>query len=232
MLSFTNNSGPLFIIGTVGISMFRNSSIGFLLLFTHILASISVGIIIGFISRIPSFNKVTSSISEANHAKNISLGKKQPEFADLGEILSSSIFSAIKTTLLIGGFVVLFSVVISILNNSNAFNALELVFAPLLKFFGINFQIFKGLLSGLVELTNGLAIISSIPIKSLTLTLTCCAFLLGFGGLSVLLQVLSIISKSGLSIKTYFLAKILQGIIAGFYTYILISNFSFFNFNL
>ena len=42
LLSFTNNSGPLFIIGTVGISMFGNSTIGFLLLITHLLAAITV----------------------------------------------------------------------------------------------------------------------------------------------------------------------------------------------
>lgn len=48
LLSFTNNSGPLFIIGTVGISMFGSSTIGFLLLITHILASLTVGFIFRF----------------------------------------------------------------------------------------------------------------------------------------------------------------------------------------
>ena len=48
LLSFTNNSGPLFIIGTVGISMFGNSAIGILLFITHILACISVGILFRF----------------------------------------------------------------------------------------------------------------------------------------------------------------------------------------
>ena len=48
LLSFTNNSGPLFIVGTVGISMFGNSTIGLLLLVTHILACITVGIIFRF----------------------------------------------------------------------------------------------------------------------------------------------------------------------------------------
>ena len=37
LLSFTNNSGPLFIIATVGINMFGSSEIGFLLLITHLL---------------------------------------------------------------------------------------------------------------------------------------------------------------------------------------------------
>ena len=48
LLSFTNNSGPLFVLGTVGILMYKNSTIGLLLLFTHVLASITVGIIFRF----------------------------------------------------------------------------------------------------------------------------------------------------------------------------------------
>ena len=48
LLSFTNNSGPLFIIGTVGISLIGNTTIGIILLITHILASITVGIIFRF----------------------------------------------------------------------------------------------------------------------------------------------------------------------------------------
>ena len=48
LLSFTNNSGPLFIIGTVGISMFGNSTIGLLLFITHLLSCITVGIIFRF----------------------------------------------------------------------------------------------------------------------------------------------------------------------------------------
>ena len=48
LLSFTNNSGPLFIIGTVGISMFGNTIIGILLFVTHLLASITVGFIFRF----------------------------------------------------------------------------------------------------------------------------------------------------------------------------------------
>ena len=43
LITFTNNSGPLFILGTVGITLFYDTSIGILLLFTHILAAITVG---------------------------------------------------------------------------------------------------------------------------------------------------------------------------------------------
>lgn len=48
LIAFTNNSGPLFIVGTVGSGLLGNSKIGFLLLFTHILACITVGFLFRF----------------------------------------------------------------------------------------------------------------------------------------------------------------------------------------
>ena len=48
LLAFTNNSGPLFIIGTVGISLFYDSLIGVLLFITHLLACLTVGILFRF----------------------------------------------------------------------------------------------------------------------------------------------------------------------------------------
>ena len=58
------------------------------------------------------------------------------------------------------------------------------------------------------------------------------AFLLGMGGISILLQIISIVSKTDLSIKPYIIGKLLQGVIAAFYTYVFIQFFPFFNFDL
>ena len=48
LLAYTNNSGPLFIIGTVGSSLFLSTEIGILLLITHIFGTLTVGIIFRF----------------------------------------------------------------------------------------------------------------------------------------------------------------------------------------
>lgn len=48
LLAFTNTSGPLFIIGSVGVGMFFDATIGFLLLVTHILAALLVGLLFRF----------------------------------------------------------------------------------------------------------------------------------------------------------------------------------------
>ena len=227
MLAFTNNSGPLFIIGTVGITLFKSSTIGILLLITHILSSITVGILLGIFHRSSVSNKIENNniTTNNNSSKNCSI-------SNLGEILGNSILAASKTIITIGGFVVIFSVIISILNTSNIINIITSLFNPICKFFNINISFIKSILIGLLELTNGVSLVSSIPSKVLTINIVICAFLLGFGGLSVLLQVLSITSKSDLSIKTYIIGELLQGIIAAFYTYIFIINCGFLNFNL
>lgn len=226
LLSFTNNSGPLFIVGTVGISMFGNSTIGLLLLITHILACITVGIIFRFWKfNSSSPNYVGTKTSNYKKCKNIT-------FSNLGEILGKSITNSISTILMIGGFVVIFSSIISILKASGILQSLVLMLTPIFDFLHIDSSFISGILTGLLEITNGISSISSINIKAISVNIIITAFLLGFGGLSVLLQVLSITSKTDLSIKPYVYGKLLHGILAAFYTFIAINVFPFFNFNL
>ena len=90
LLSFTNNSGPLFIIGTVGILMFKNTTIGILLFITHILACISVGIIFRFWKK----NKQSELYNLKNSSKINT--KKEVSFSNLGEVLAESITSSIS----------------------------------------------------------------------------------------------------------------------------------------
>lgn len=226
LLSFTNNSGPLFIIGTVGILMFRNTSIGIMLFITHLLASISVGIIFRF------WKTKEASTLEINSNSSYKTTTKRVTFSNLGEVLAESITSSISTIFLIGGFVVIFSSVISILKASGALNILSSLFSPLFYVLNIDTSFIAPLFSGFLEITNGINTISSIACKKLSINIIFTAFLLGFGGISVLLQVLSITSKTDLSIKPYLYGKLLHGILAAFYTYIFINIFPFLNFDL
>ena len=223
LLSFSNNSGPLFIIGTVGILMYGSTIIGLLLFITHILAGITVGIIFRFWKRNTKSNLSTSSRKIQNN--NIS-------FSNLGEVLSNSITNSISTIFLIGGFVVIFSCVISILKASGILNILTSFISPIFNTFNIDTSFVSPLICGFLEITNGINSISQIACKKLSINLILTAFLLGFGGLSVFLQVLSITSKTDLSIKPYIYGKLLQGIIASFYTYIFINIIPFFNFDI
>ena len=74
--------------------------------------------------------------------------------------------------------------------------------------------------------------VASIACKQISINVIICAFLLGFGGISIFLQVYSIIAQSDISIKAYFVGKLLHGILAAFYTFLLIAYFPIFNLNL
>lgn len=226
LLSFTNNSGPLFIIGTVGILLFRNTAIGILLFITHLLASITVGIIFRFWKR-NSISKdyVSNSVHKANTNSYVS-------FSNLGEVLSESITSSISTILLIGGFVVIFSSIISILNSSGILNIASIFIKPIFNLFHIDVSFINGLLTGILEITNGISAISNIVCRKLSINIILTSFLLGFGGISVLLQVWSITAKTDLSIKPYVLGKLLHGFLAATYVYIFMNILPFFNFDL
>lgn len=214
MLAFTNNSGPLFIIGTVGISLFGNQTIGIILLITHILACITVGVLFGF-------TKKNENIKwDRYNVKN-----RNSEEKTLGGILGDSIKNAISTILIIGGFVVIFSIIISILNNSYILDMLSKFISPVLTDFGINFEFTKPILAGIIELTNGLKLVSETAIVNYNLSIIISAFLLGFGGISILLQVSSIVAKTDLSIKKYVIGKFLQGIFASIYVFLIINFF-------
>lgn len=212
LLAFTNNSGPLFIIGTVGITLFGSISIGILLFITHILACITVGIFLRFSSK--------KNITLNNKTYNVNSITQCVSFSSLGEILGKSITNSISTILMIGGFVVIFSVIISILNQSRVFDVLSLTISPVLKNIGFEPELLKPILSGIVELTNGVNLVANTNLKAISFNIIATSFLLGFGGFSVLLQVFSIISKAGLSIRTYTIGKFMQGIFSAIYTYI------------
>lgn len=210
LIAYTNNSGPLFILGTVGIALFGDKKVGFILLISHILASLMVAYCFKFWKK----DKFDINYRETQFNSKLTPMK----ISDIGEILGSSIKKAISTILLIGGFIVIFSVILSILETSGILN----LFANILSNFGIPNDISLSVISGIIELTNGVNLTALIATSNYTLSLLLTSFLLGFGGISVLLQVYSIIVKENISIKPYFLGKLLQGIFSAIFTFILI----------
>ena len=164
-----NNSGPLFITSFVGISLFGDTKTGLLLLATHVLSGITVGIILAKLSSKNTKNIPTLSTKSVNK-----ISQKEPiTFSNFGKILGKSIQDSISTILMIGGFVVIFSVIISILNQSNLLAIGSQLLKPILSVFGFNLDFAKPILGGIIELTNGINMVASIPMKAVYQLLLC-----------------------------------------------------------
>lgn len=95
LLAFCNNSGPLFILCSVGIGLFSDIKTGVLLYIAHILGAITVGIVLRIFSK-PVYNPQVGSIAVPE--KNI------------GEIFSASLQNALSSILTVCGAVVFFTV--------------------------------------------------------------------------------------------------------------------------
>lgn len=210
LIAFTNNSGPLFILGTIGIALFHNKHIGFVLLIAHILSAFAVGYCFKFWKK----NKLDINFRETKFNSKLTPLK----ISDIGEILGKSIKNSISTILSIGGFIVLFSVILSILKTSGIINLISTFFNK----FGISQEITTSILTSFFELTNGIKLIADLYTNFPLFSILLSAFFLGFGGLSVLLQVYSIIAKEGISIKPYLYGKLLQGIFSVIFTFVLL----------
>ena len=209
LIAFTNNSGPLFILGTVGIALLNNKKIGIILLISHISSALLVGYFFKFWKREKLDIKFKNTTSDSYLVPI--------RFSDLGEVIGDSIKKAIYSLLSIGGFIVLFSVILSILTTSGIIN----IFTNILFKFGIPKNISYASITSIIELTNGLNILSSIYMDLPLTILLLISFFLGFGGFCVLLQVYSIISKENISIKPYLYGKVLHGFFSAIITFIL-----------
>lgn len=224
LLAFTNNSSPLFIIGSIGVSMFFDYKIGILLLVSHFLSAISVGIFFRYWKN--------SSITNCSDSILLTEKEEQLNFNNFGKILAESLTSATSSVILIGGFVVFFSLLISMLNSAHFFSIVNSISFPILNGLNLPLKFSNAFITGILEITNGINLISTINIKKISINIIMVSFLLGFGGLSILFQILSIISKYQISIKPYIIGKLIQASLSALYTYLLIINIPFFYFDL
>ncbi len=210
VICFSNNSGPLFIIGSVGIGMYDNIAVGYFILLVHILSALTLGILINIYTyEKNSFyftNKHILKKSWNAMRKHLDKNKKT-----VGEILSESIATSITTILTIGGYIILFSVIIRALEVLNI-NSL------------IKMPLFQSLFYGSIEMTNGIHIASDINSK-LSVIISC--ILVSFGGFSIHAQAINFISKTDLSTTKYLFGKILAGLISMLYGFLIYPIFDF-----
>lgn len=199
LLAFCNNSGPAFIFGVVGANVFQSGRIGALLYFAHILGCLFVGFLFRFYKP-----------SEAPPKKAPPLPHLQA--TSFSNAFVSSVLSGLTSTLNICAFVLCFTVIIRLLTLSGLLaylgDFLSLILSPL----GFSPAFAQAFLVGVIELASGVSTLSGDT--ALTTQLSMAAFMLGWAGISVHCQVLAFVGDSGLSLTTYFVGKLLHGIIS------------------
>ena len=191
MMSFCSVSGPMFIIGTVGVNIFLSYKAGLIILVANIIAALINGLI---------YRKDKYVEKEVSYS-----GKKNDN------ILSSSVYDATLSILMVCAYIVISFLIIDVLINlhviDNLSNAICTIFnCPQ------NFDTIKSSIIGIFEITRGIIELNNVNI-SLTLKTIIASGLIGFGGISILLQSLSFLNQLKISSKTIVKQKITQALL-------------------
>lgn len=193
ILCFTCFASPLFILGTVSLMFLNNKEVGLLILLCHYLGNFIVGLLIRNYHPSPK-EKEKISLSQAilsMHQKRIS--NKE----NFGTIITNSLISSINTLLLILGVMTMCLVITTIIDNHINLNS-----------------VLQSILNGYIEMTQGIKYISmeDIPLK---LKCILSAMILSFGGLSVHMQIVSIISDTKIKYFPFLVCRIIHSLISG-----------------
>lgn len=194
ILTFTHFSNPLFILGTVSILFLNNKEVGYLILICHYLGNLIIGLL--FRNYHPSHSpKEKVSLKKAIDKMH---NKRIHNEVRFGEMLTKALMNTINTLFLILGIVTVFLVVTTIIDHN------------------LNITHYsQSILNGFVEMTQGLKYISILEIP-LKLKAILSVMILSFGGLSVHMQIFSILSDTKIKYLPFLTARILHAFISSF----------------
>ena len=196
-LLFCNNSGPAFFVAVLGSAVLEDVRLGLILFLIHILAALLVGRLF---------------CTDALHAvKTKELPKEELPASGL---FLDAISSSCTALLQISGLIVFFSVILSLLESAGLFTFIE-KFALL----GLTGEEYCALISGTLELTGGILQVRDSPNAAVL-----AAFIMGWGGLCVHFQAMSLWHKASLHPRGYFLSKLLHGLISAVLAYCFLQN--------
>jgi sporulation integral membrane protein YlbJ len=224
LLSFTNTADPLFMFGAVAVGMFGMPELGATIAIAHYLSSFLVGIIFRFHGRHrDSYTTEPTAPVQGNiivRAFRAMFEAKQEDKRSFGQLLGDSVKSSMNTILLIGGFIILFSVFLRILAVVGVTNYLDAIFAAALNLIGVSTSLAPALVSGLFEIDLG-ALAASQANAPLIEKMTIASAVIAWSGLSVHGQVASIVIESGIRMTPYMIARVMHAILAAVLTMVL-----------
>ena len=184
MLSFCSVSGPMFIIGTVGVSIFNSYKVGLVILISNILACLINGL----------FYK----------NKDTFLNEKI-EYNSNNLCLADIIYDSLISILMVGAYIAISFVFVDIIKCFNIFNSLG-------KIFNLDLSFIEAVFTGIIEITRGSIEICNANANIILKTILTSG-VIAFGGISVFLQSLGFLKSLNIKPKVLLLQKFTQCII-------------------
>ena len=222
IVRFTSVTGPVFLTGAVSAGMLGLPGAGAYLAAAHYLSAVVVGIVLGLSDRrrYPALRASRPRFRDAWIRFRADAASCPP----VGTMLSSSVEKSLWALLKVGGYIILFSVMLELLTVTGVMDVLTWLYSPLTKLAGLDSNAAEALLAGGVEMTAGCARVAALG-ADMTVKLILASGVVAFGGLSVHMQTRAVCAPSGLVLKRFVIAKTIQGTVASALTALLLAVF-------
>jgi len=220
LVSFCNTADPLFMAGAVAVGMFGRPALGGAIMGAHYLAALGTGLLLRFhraAERSPDPAAGAGPWLLAR-AANALVAARARDGRPFGRIMGDAVADSVQTLLLVGGFIILFAVVIDILTRLGLVGWISAGLAWVLQPLGIGRATAGALVSGFFEITIGTKAASVAPAPLLQRLMVSNA-IIAWSGLSVFAQVAAVSQGTGISLRPYVLARIVQAVLAGALTF-------------
>jgi hypothetical protein len=151
------------------------------------------------------------------------LEAKELDGRTFGKLLSDSVKESISTIILIGGFIVVFSVIIKELSLAGVFDYLYFAIGNITNSTLVTKDLIKVLATGIIEITMGCKIASESISLAPTMQIVLSTMIISWSGLSIHAQVLSLTNDTDINLKIYIFSKFIHSIISGIYMFVILS---------
>lgn len=222
LLAFTNTADPLFMFGAVAVGMFGHPELGLVIALAHYLSAFSVGFIFRFYGRkekgTPEKKDPAAGLF-SRAAKKMRQARKEDN-RPFGQLLGDAVKESVNALFMIGGFIIVFSVLCRMLEVTGVFRLLLPAVGRALKIFGLDSALASSLLKGILEIDLGV-MTTARTTAALNDRLIIAGVIIAWSGLSVHGQVISVIRGTDIRILPYLAARVGHALLAGFYTFLL-----------
>ncbi|EEG76299.1 sporulation integral membrane protein YlbJ [Dethiobacter alkaliphilus] len=215
LLCFTNFCTPLFMISAVAVGMLGRPELGFVIAGTHYLANLIIGFGLRFYNTgdvVSNYNPGSFSVKKALVTM---LRHQRKEKQTIGRLLNDAVSSSVRKLLNIGGFIILFAVIIRIFADAGIIDLIAVAISAILIPLGFSAEIMPSVASGLFETTIGSTMASQTAVSDLQIIIAI-GFILGWSGLSIHAQVASMVAGTDVGLRLFFIARIIHAfLVAG-----------------
>ena len=226
-IPFSSTASPVFILATVGGALFQDKQVGLVILISHYVGTFLNGVLWRFLRRKNANRKTSRQDNESSikgainpsrthahtHTHMLAHTHAPTQKNNNENMVGDAVMKSVSSMLAVGGYMVLMGLVVDTLH--------------LLPFFDNSPAVLKSILSGLIEMSRGVAEARAVDSKWLAVALA--TFSVTFGGVSVNLQNYHYFSKCNCSFFDVILPKFSQGILAFFcaifFSIIIFNNF-------